>query len=68
MEAGLRTLPWTLMQVIVAPLAGVLSTRTGTRPLMALPGRVRSTGEDRDIDPDRAEPPVRLGEAPLAIG
>ncbi len=35
-EAGLRTLPWTLMPVIVAPIAGVLSTRTGTRPLLVL--------------------------------
>jgi EmrB/QacA subfamily drug resistance transporter len=33
-EAGLRTLPWTLMPVIVAPIAGLLSVRTGTRPLL----------------------------------
>ena len=36
LEAGLRTLPWTFMPVIVAPLAGVISTRTGTRPLLVL--------------------------------
>jgi EmrB/QacA subfamily drug resistance transporter len=36
LEAGLRTLPWTAMPVVVAPLAGVLSTRTGTRPLLVL--------------------------------
>lgn len=36
LQAGLRTLPWTFMPVIVAPLAGVLSTRTGTRPLLVL--------------------------------
>ena len=35
-QAGLRTLPWTLMPVIVAPIAGVVSTRTGTRPLLVL--------------------------------
>jgi len=35
-EAGLRTLPWTFMPVIVAPIAGLLSVRTGTRPLLVL--------------------------------
>jgi EmrB/QacA subfamily drug resistance transporter len=33
-QAGLRTLPWTLMPIFVAPTAGLLSTRTGTRPLV----------------------------------
>jgi EmrB/QacA subfamily drug resistance transporter len=31
-EAGLRTLPWTAMPIIVAPIAGVLSDRIGSRP------------------------------------
>jgi EmrB/QacA subfamily drug resistance transporter len=35
LEAGLRTLPWTGMPIIVAPIAGVLSDRIGSRPLMA---------------------------------
>jgi EmrB/QacA subfamily drug resistance transporter len=35
LEAGLRTLPWTIMPIFVAPLAGVFSTRIGTRPLLA---------------------------------
>jgi EmrB/QacA subfamily drug resistance transporter len=35
LEAGLRTLPWTGVPMIVAPLAGVLSDRIGSRPLMA---------------------------------
>ena len=35
LEAGLRTLPWTAMPMIVAPLAGLLSDRIGSRPLMA---------------------------------
>ncbi len=35
LEAGLRTLPWTAMPMIVAPLAGLMSDRIGTRPLMA---------------------------------
>ncbi len=34
LEAGLRTLPWTAMPLIVAPIAGLLSDRIGTRPLM----------------------------------
>jgi EmrB/QacA subfamily drug resistance transporter len=33
-EAGLRTLPWTGMPMIVAPIAGALVSRVGTRPLM----------------------------------
>jgi EmrB/QacA subfamily drug resistance transporter len=35
LEAGLRTLPWTLMPMFVAPVAGLLSDRIGSRPLMA---------------------------------
>jgi nitrate/nitrite transporter NarK len=34
LEAGLRTLPWTAMPIFVAPLAGLLSDRVGSRPLM----------------------------------
>jgi MFS family permease len=36
LQAGLRTLPWTIMPVFVAPLAGLVSARTGTRPLLVL--------------------------------
>jgi len=36
LQAGIRTLPWTIMPVFVAPLAGLVSTRTGTRPLLVL--------------------------------
>jgi EmrB/QacA subfamily drug resistance transporter len=35
LEAGLRTLPWTGMPMIVAPIAGLLSDRIGSRPLMS---------------------------------
>src|SRR5206468_9102559 len=35
LEAGLRTLPWTGMPMLVAPVAGLLSDRIGSRPLMA---------------------------------
>jgi EmrB/QacA subfamily drug resistance transporter len=35
LEAGIRTLPWTAMPMLVAPIAGVLSDRIGSRPLMA---------------------------------
>ncbi len=33
-EAGLRTLPWTAMPILVAPIAGLLSDRIGARPLL----------------------------------
>jgi EmrB/QacA subfamily drug resistance transporter len=33
-EAGARTLPWTAMPMLVAPIAGVLATKVGTRPVM----------------------------------
>jgi EmrB/QacA subfamily drug resistance transporter len=36
LEAGLRTLPWTGVPMIIAPLAGALGARIGTRPLMAI--------------------------------
>ena len=35
LEAGLRTLPWTGMPMLVAPIAGILSDHIGSRPLMA---------------------------------
>ena len=35
LEAGLRTLPWTAMPMFVAPIAGLLSDRIGSRPLMS---------------------------------
>ncbi|WP_207782591.1 DHA2 family efflux MFS transporter permease subunit [Phytoactinopolyspora limicola] len=33
-EAGLRMLPWTVMPMFVAPLAGIVSDRIGGRPLV----------------------------------
>jgi EmrB/QacA subfamily drug resistance transporter len=35
LQAGLRTLPWTAMPVLIAPIAGSLSDRIGGRPLLA---------------------------------
>jgi EmrB/QacA subfamily drug resistance transporter len=35
LEAGLLTLPWTGMPMLVAPVAGILSDRLGSRPLMS---------------------------------
>lgn len=34
LQAGLRVLPWTIMPMFVAPVAGILSDRIGSRPLM----------------------------------
>jgi EmrB/QacA subfamily drug resistance transporter len=34
LQAGLRTLPWTAMPIFVAPIAGIVSTRIGTRPIL----------------------------------
>jgi EmrB/QacA subfamily drug resistance transporter len=36
-EAGLRVLPWTAMPAVVAPLAGILAGRIGSRPIL-VPG------------------------------
>jgi len=36
LESGLRILPWTGVTILVAPIAGILSDRVGSRPLMAL--------------------------------
>jgi EmrB/QacA subfamily drug resistance transporter len=36
LQAGLRTLPWTAMPVVIAPVAGLLSDRIGGRPLLVL--------------------------------
>jgi nitrate/nitrite transporter NarK len=36
LAAGIRTLPWTAMPVIVAPIAGSLSDRIGGRPLLVI--------------------------------
>jgi EmrB/QacA subfamily drug resistance transporter len=36
LEAGLRILPWTATPMVVAPIAGALADRYGTRPFMVL--------------------------------
>ena len=36
MEAGVRSLPLTMMVIIVAPIAGRLNTKVGPRPLMSI--------------------------------
>jgi EmrB/QacA subfamily drug resistance transporter len=44
LQAGLRILPWTMMPIFVAPIAGALSDRIGGRPLMALGLALQATG------------------------
>jgi MFS family permease len=34
LEAGIRTLPWTAMPMLVAPLAGIMTQRIGGRPVL----------------------------------
>src|SRR6266513_2396302 len=34
LQAGIRILPWTAMPIFIAPIAGILSDRVGSRPLM----------------------------------
>ena len=43
-EAGARTLPWTAMPMFVAPIAGMLGSRIGTRPLMAAGMALQAVG------------------------
>lgn len=35
LEAGVRSIPWTLAPMLVAPLSGALLSRVGARPIMA---------------------------------
>jgi EmrB/QacA subfamily drug resistance transporter len=34
LQAGVRTLPWTAMPILIAPIAGILSDKIGSRPLL----------------------------------
>ncbi len=43
-EAGARTLPWTAMPMFIAPIAGLLSDRIGTRPLMVAGMTLQAVG------------------------
>ena len=43
-DAGVRTLPWTLMPMFIAPLAGLYSDRIGSRPLMFTGPRAAGDG------------------------
>jgi EmrB/QacA subfamily drug resistance transporter len=44
LDAGIRTLPWTAMPIFIAPIAGALSDRIGSRPLMAVGLGLQSVG------------------------
>src|SRR5499427_5554087 len=44
LQAGVRTLPWTAMPVFVAPIAGALSDRIGSRPLLAIGLALQAAG------------------------
>lgn len=44
LEAGIRTLPWTAMPMLVAPLGGLLTQRLGGRPVLAVGLGVQALG------------------------
>jgi EmrB/QacA subfamily drug resistance transporter len=43
LTAGSRTLPWTIMPLVVAPLTGMLAERVGVHRLMVVSGAVQTT-------------------------
>ncbi len=53
--AGLRILPWALMPMFVAPIAGALSDRIGGRPLMATGLALQAVGLATDVVIVRSE-------------
>jgi EmrB/QacA subfamily drug resistance transporter len=44
LQAGLRILPWTAAPILVAPIAGILSDRIGSRPLLVSGMALMSAG------------------------
>jgi MFS family permease len=44
LSAGVRTLPWTGMPIVVAPLAGALADRVGGRPVVLVGLVLQATG------------------------
>ena len=44
LQAGVRTLPWTGMPILVAPLAGILADRIGGRPVVLTGLVLQATG------------------------
>jgi EmrB/QacA subfamily drug resistance transporter len=44
LSAGLRTLPWTAMPIVVSPIAGVLADRIGGRPVVLTGLVLQATG------------------------
>src|SRR3954471_24676442 len=74
LQAGLRTLPWTGMPMLVAPLAGLLSDRIGSRPLMATGLTLQATAiawissiSDPSLPYSRFVVPFILGGAGVAL-
>jgi EmrB/QacA subfamily drug resistance transporter len=44
LKAGLLILPWTALELVVAPIAGALSDRIGSRPLLAVGLALQAAG------------------------
>ena len=68
LEAGLRTLPWTAMPIFVAPIAGLLSDRIGSRPLMAAGLTLQAAGLGVARRGDRAGRGLQRARARLRHG
>src|SRR2546429_9000567 len=67
LEAGVRTLPWTAMPVLAAPVAGVLTDRIGGRRVVALGLALQAGGGGRGPPgppPRRADPALLLAVRP----
>ena len=74
LEAGLRTLPWTGMPMFVAPIAGLLSDRLGSRPLMAAGlflqahrGHLAGRGDRADVAYATLVPAFVIGGTGMAL-
>ena len=68
LEAGIRTLPWTAMPIFVAPVAGILSDRIGSRPLMAAGLALQAAGAGVARAGHRAGRGLRAARAGLRDG
>ncbi len=68
LEAGLRTLPWTAVPAVAAPLSGLLVDRIGARWLLALALALQSVGIGWLAVVSRPDLPYAQLVAPFVLG